>query len=727
MNVTDNGTPREQPLPEEAAPRAADRKKRRSWEQIFRYVHEQKKHDEQAGIVGRTVVAAQRVWVFARPHAWLILWVLLITLLGQGMTATFPLAFGYLFDRVLTGDNMELLHAIAAGLLCFVALQAFLLYVGRRLLTVLGILIIRDIRLAVHAHLLAMSVGYLEDFQAGRAAARIIQDTEEIRSMLHQFLMTLFSNTVRLICVLGAMFWIDWRLTLASCGILPFFSWRVNRLIKRMKPAAKELSEDNAQLLARTTETFTNVRLVKSCARERREQLKFMRRIHLMLRKRLAIRNTHYFIISLWEFSSWVGLVLMVWYGGYLVMTQELSLGQLVSFYGLMGLFTAPISLLLRSNETVQMAFASLERIHEVLSSEPDIQDRKRARDVKRLEGNVQFDGVSFSYPTRSEAAPGEADPTNRTLKDVSFEVKAGQSVALVGPSGSGKTTLTLLLSRLYDVQDGSVQVDGVDLRDYLQHSYRRQIGMVLQESMIFLGTVRENIAYAKPDATEGEIIRAAQLAQAWSFIQEMPEGLDAPCGERGTLLSGGQRQRISIARAFLADPRILILDEATSSLDSQAEAQIQEALGTLMKGRTTFIIAHRLSTIVNADLILVLDQGQIVERGTHEELLANGGLYSQLYQEQFRDVLATAQPLLESSTPQPDSDHQGRPTEDEVLARDRLDLPVMSQESNQKAFNRLDEPLTKRLQEEPRLTNRVTGAAPYDVREDPPLGENRE
>ncbi len=611
---------------------------RHTWERLFRCTGPQEPLNRSTIMVRKKLGSSlSQLWVFAGPHKKLIASMLLLSLVAQGMIVSIPLAVGFVFDKVLSQGRLDLLNLFGPLMLVFITVLTAVQYADRRLASILGILIIRDMRLRIHKHLLAQTIRYLEDFQVGRLVARILNDTEAVRSMLHSVLMQVVSNGLRLALVVSSMLWMDWRLTLLSCGFLPFFAYRMQKLIKRLKPASKELAEDQAKLMAHTGEAFSGIRLIKVFGREQGAHLNFMRRIHLILRKRLAIRDTHYRIISIWEFASWMGLLLLIWYGGLRVIQGELSQGHLIAFYGLLGMLTTPISVLLKSLETVLMASASLERIHEVLLQKPEIADRPSAKVAGRLKGKVFFDRVRFRYPARQ----GETEHNlPDTLTDIQVSVQPGQTVAMVGPSGSGKSTLALLLARLYDVTDGSIQVDGVDIRDYSLVSYRRNLAAVLQESVLFDGTIRDNIAYARPDAQEGAIEEATRMAQAWDFINDFPEGLDTLVGERGATLSGGQRQRIAIARAFLANPSILILDEATSALDSQSEALVQEALKALLRNRTTFVIAHRLSTVVDSDLILAMESGRIVEQGRHEKLIQHEGLYARLYREQFGEIL---------------------------------------------------------------------------------------
>jgi len=356
---------------------------RHTWDRLFRCAKPEATPSP-SDLVARKRLGStfSQLWVFAAAHKRLIVLVLLLTLIAEAMTVVIPILVGYVFDHVLSEKRMDLLNLFGPAMLAFVAVLSLVQYSNRRLLTVLGVLIIRDMRLRIHSHLLSHSVRFVEAFQVGRIVARIINDTESIRSMLHTVLMRIVSNGLRLVLVTGSMFWMDWRLTLISCGFLPFFAYRMEKLIKRLKPASKELAEDNARLMARTGETFGGIRLVKVFGRERWEHLRFLRRIHLILRKRLAIRNTHYKILSVWEFASWTGLVLLVWYGGHRVLEGQLRLGHLIAFYGLLGMLTTPISVILNSLEIVLMATASLERIHEVLLTPPEIRDRPDARIV---------------------------------------------------------------------------------------------------------------------------------------------------------------------------------------------------------------------------------------------------------------------------------------------------------------------------------------------------------
>jgi len=622
-------------------------RERRKWKHLFRYETGQKDRDDDERDQSKapvTLHSLKRFWSFVHPHRHMVYLLCVCTLINQGMTVVMPVAIGRVLDSVLPRHDGGLLNLVAIGLVIFVMMRAFYLYVERELAGITGSMIVGTVRARLHAHLQSMSLRFIEDYQVGRLCSRIMSDTEQIRNLLLGGFIHTASNSLRLLFVATTLAIIDWRLMLVSCCTMPLFILGFASHIRRLRPAHKELSEDGSRLWAKASETFSGIRVVKTYGTEKREDLSFMKRVHMTMRKGMLIRRTHHDMAIIWEISAWLGLVALIWFGGHRVMSGALTMGQLVAFYGLLGLLHQPIAELINISEQVQAAMASIERIGEILDTQPDIADRPGAKQAGALKGAVSFEGVGFLYKAneRKERPKADADGKpmrERTLDGISLNVKAGECVALVGASGSGKTTLINLLARFYDVDEGAIKVDGVDLRDYKLDSYRRNLAIVLQENFLFRGTIRENIAYSRPDATEEQIVQSAKMAGAWEFIEKSDKGLDTLCGERGVKLSGGQKQRISIARAILADPRILILDEATSALDSQAEANIQAALDKLMEGRTTFVIAHRLSTVVHADKIVVLDQGKIAEVGTHEELLAREGRYFDLFMEQYGKV----------------------------------------------------------------------------------------
>ena len=680
---------------------SAGSRQRKSWGGVFRFLSgkidpEIDQNDDRAN-APVTKSSLKRFFEFVKPHKKLVLLLCACTIINQAMIVVMPVAIGRVIDRVLPKHEMSLLNWTAIGLAVFLFARSFFLWCERELGVLVGSLIVRDVRRRLHEHMQTMSLRFLEDYQVGRIVSRIMGDTEAVRNLLIGGFITSASNGMRFFFVLATLFWIDWRLTLISLVTLPFFMIGFYFLVRRLRPAYKELSEDGSRLWARASETFSAVRVVKTYRGEHRADAGFTGRVHVILRKTLLICRTHHIICVIWEGAVWAGLIAMIWYGGRRVMSGAMSAGELVAFYGLIGQVHGPVAELINVSGTVQQAMASIERIGEVLDQKPEIDDKPDAIEATYLSGEVTFENVTFTYQKKSGAksaadantkpdadAPQDPDAkpkTVTTLAGVSFRVRPGECVALVGPSGSGKSTIINLLARLYDVDSGTITADGLDIRNYRQASFRKHLAIVLQENFLFRGTIRENIRYSRPDATESDIVRAAKMAGAWDFISAQPEGLDALCGERGVKLSGGQKQRISIARAILADPRILILDEATSALDSHSEAHIQEALDTLMKGRTTFIIAHRLSTIVNADRIIVLDKGRIVEMGTHEELLLREGAYFDMFMQQYGKVRFSGRTADAISHFRKDKDGKAITTDatETPRASGRMNVPAMA------------------------------------------------
>ncbi|HEY3321840.1 MAG TPA: ABC transporter ATP-binding protein [Planctomycetota bacterium] len=587
-------------------------------------------------------------WRFVRPQRWRLSVLGLLFVLNQATTIVIPIAIGRVLDQVIPGGDQSGLNAIVIALCAFLALKCILIFLERELSALTGSLIVRNVRAKLHAHFLRMSLRFLDEYQVGRVVSRVMGDTECVKNLLFSGINSL-ASAARFIFVLSTLLVLDWKLALVSCAILPIFLAIFWRYTDGVKPAYSELNDAGAQLYADANETFSGVRVVKTYCGQRRANSRFVSRTHDMLRRSLAVSRSQHLVTVIWEGSAWLSLIVLLWYGGYQVLAGTLTVGQLVTFYGLLGQLQGPVADLIGFNAALQPALVSVEKIEEVFRTQPEIADDASALSAAPLRGEIEFQDVSFTYKngpdlhaggdSSERSAGSKTTRRTHTLENISFRVHPGQCVAVIGASGSGKSTLLNLLARLYDVDSGAIKVDGIDIRQYRLRSYLSNFAIVLQDTFLFRGTIRDNIRYARWEASEAEIVHAAKLGGAWEFIAQLDQGLDTPCAERGVSLSGGQKQRIALARAILADPRILMLDEATSALDSHTEAQVQAAIERIMQGRTTFVVAHRLSTITSADLIIVLDAGRIVEMGSHADLLRAAGRYCQMLREQYGRV----------------------------------------------------------------------------------------
>jgi subfamily B ATP-binding cassette protein MsbA len=484
---------------------------------------------------------------------------------------------------------------------------------------------ITEMRRDVQRHVGRLPVGYFEQTKAGALLSRVMNDAEGIRNLVGSGLVEMIGGAVTAVLALGILLYLSVKLTLIAVAVLSLFAIIMGWAFKTLRPLFRERSKINAELSGRLTESFSGVRVVKAYGAERREALIFAKGAHRLFRN-IAGTITSFSLIGAGS-TLLLGIVgvSMMWVGANEVLSGRMTIGSFFSFTLYLGLLVSPVMQIVNIGSQLTEAFAGLERIREIRNETAEDQGEETRRPLRRLEGRIEFRDVLFHY---QEDTP--------VLRGISFVARPGTSTALVGPSGSGKSTLIGLVAAFHRPTGGTILVDGQDLAQVRLRDYRSHLGVVFQDNFLFDGTVLENIAYARPHASGDEILQAATIAHCDEFVRRLPQGYDTVVGERGVKLSGGERQRVAIARAILADPRILILDEATSSLDSESEAMIQEGLTELMRGRTTFVIAHRLSTIRRADTIMVLEQGQIVERGRHEELLALGGRYHALYTRQY-------------------------------------------------------------------------------------------
>ena len=499
-------------------------------------------------------------------------------------------------------------------------------YLENYVTTSVGQWVMHDLRRTLYHHIHRLSLAEHDEKRTGDLIGRVTSDIEAIQDFITTALLGILTSVLTLLGLVGVMFYLNWRFTLISLSIAPGLFLVVYIFTRRIKKASRDVRKKESELLSIVEEVFSSIRVVKAFAREDYEERRFERQSLENVEMVLVARGIKTKLSPIVEIIVAAGTCLMLGYGARLVLAGQLSAGALVVFLLYLGKMYKPMRDLSKMTDTVSKAAVGFERIREVLEAESGMRDLPGARRAAHFKGKIEFDKVSFGY-----------NPDQLILKDVSFEIEPGQVAAFVGPTGGGKSTIISLAARFYDPLSGQVKIDGTNIRNYTMKSLRQQISFVLQETLLFHAPVWQNIAYGRPEANRAEIIRAAKLANAHEFIDEMPEGYDTMVGERGVTLSGGQRQRIAIARAVIRNTPILVLDEPTSGLDAVSEQAVFEALDRLMEGKTCIVIAHHLATIRRAQMIFVVKDNTLVERGTHAELLAAGGLYSELYNIQFR------------------------------------------------------------------------------------------
>jgi subfamily B ATP-binding cassette protein MsbA len=542
-----------------------------------------------------------------------------------------PASSKFLIDDVVGKHRADLLLPLALAALGATIIQAITGFGLSQVVSIAAQGAITDMRKAVQIHVLRLPISYFDSTKTGILISRIMSDAEGVRNLVGTGIIQLVGGFLTAAIAMGVLIWLNWKLTIITVLILVGFGGMMAIAFKRLRPLFRERGAINAEVTGRLAETIGGIRIVKVYTAERRERLTFARGAHKLFRNvAKTITGTSAVGSGVAVITGLIG-VLMILVGGRDVLAGRMTLGDMMMYVFFIGMVAAPLVQIASIGTQITEAFAGLDRIREIRDmTTEDEADASKAR-VPDVEGGVEFRDVWFEY-----------NPGVSVLKDVSFHAKAGTTTALVGSSGGGKSTLVSLVMAFSRPKAGRILIDGRDLDTMRLHEYRDHVGVVLQDNFLFDGTVRENIAYSKPGATLNEVIAAARVAHVDEFVDAFPDKYETIVGERGVKLSGGQRQRVAIARAILADPRIMILDEATSSLDSESEAMIRDGLRSLRRNRTTFVIAHRLSTIESADQILVLEAGAIVERGTHHELMALGGRYKELHDRQYgveRDV----------------------------------------------------------------------------------------
>lgn len=566
-----------------------------------------------------------RILSYIKPYIPRLALAIICTILAAAGNMYVPWIIKDVIDEVLAERNAVMLNMIAFGIIAIFAARGVFFYGQSYLMSYVGQRVVIDIRRDVFRKLQRLSMSFYDKNKTGTIMSYVTNDVNALQSAMVENTIEMITEGFILIGSIGAMIYLDWKLTLFTFCTFPVVLWFMDIFGKKIRKSGSRIQECTADITSVLQETVSSARVIKSFVREDYEIKRFETENYNNFRANMKNAQLMATLTPTIEFVAAIGVTMIMWYGGRSVIEGNITAGSLIAFLVYAVNISNPVKRLTRVIGNIQKALAAAQRVFDVLDLPEEVKELPSARALPAVKGNVQFKNVSFAY---------NAD---EVIKDLSFDVQPGQIVAIVGPSGAGKSTVASLLPRFYDVTGGSIVIDGNDIREVTLNSLREQVGIVPQETMLFNGSVYDNILYGRLDATREEVEAAAKAANAHDFIMELPNGYETMLGDRGVNISGGQRQRISIARAILKNPQILILDEATSALDTESERVVQEALDRLMVGRTSFVIAHRLSTIKNADRILVMEKGRLVEDGSHEELLAKDGLYAHLCKIQYR------------------------------------------------------------------------------------------
>lgn len=571
----------------------------------------------------------KRYLQFVKPYKYRIFATIIVGIIKFGIPMLIPLLIKYAIDGVINNHALttdEKVHhltiAIGIALFIFVIVRPPIEFIRQYLAQWTSNKILYDIRKKLYNHLQALSARFYANNQVGQVISRVINDVEQTKDFILTGLMNIWLDCITIIIALSIMFFLDVKLTLAALFIFPFYILTVYVFFGRLRKLTRERSQALAEVQGFLHERVQGISVVKSFAIEDNEAKNFDKKNTNFLTRALKHTRWNAYSFAAINTVTDIGLIIVIGVGAYLAISGSITVGTLAAFVGYLELLFGPLRRLVASFTTLTQSFASMDRVFQLIDEDYDIKNGVGAQPIEIKQGRIDIDHVSFQYN----------DNEDPILKDINLSIEKGETVAFVGMSGGGKSTLINLIPRFYDVTSGQILIDGHNIKDFLTGSLRNQIGLVQQDNILFSDTVKENILLGRPTATDEEVVEAAKMANAHDFIMNLPQGYDTEVGERGVKLSGGQKQRLSIARIFLNNPPILILDEATSALDLESESIIQEALDVLSKDRTTLIVAHRLSTITHADKIVVIENGHIVETGTHRELIAKQGAYEHLY-----------------------------------------------------------------------------------------------